>query len=491
MKLLREAIRKMVLAEMFGGGARQALDRDNFKDEIDYKFAQYAINEMHFSLSDEQKEYAKSEYGGLDDVTDGVIYSGGRISNKEQLEKLRTLQDGGRTNVDMKSYSHRKATARSFADFVMTYDPVAGGRAMKAAMERGSAGEFGSYLITIEANENTILINTRKQDGVTRSVESELIVDGNVNVVSVNIVAPLQKDSWTQQTIEEWDELKDLDGANFLGAWLEHHRIDPWQGGHLEEYLDEMTSSIDGLVELLVDYENTKILRADRNKFSEWLGNHPLADQLIDRVELTKPSKDVHISTKLGGKTVYLGKQLKSKVIKQKGMSLVEESYEDAKSKLEDYMLDIFEQMSEESLGVAGNKWSISGTMVFYYVRQYVFVLETMSKLGILEYKHTRPIEHFQGWMEEITEIGLTQTNWKEHKSVLQDVPKVSEWKSMMDFLEDKADSDLALDLVLKDYLRMIYQSANNYREINKWENNEEFLRELPDMLRRTVGAMR
>ena len=115
-----------------------------------------------------------------------------------------------------------------------------------------------------------------------------------------------------------------------------------------------------------------------------------------------------------------------------------EESYEDAKSKLEDYTLKMLEQVSEESLGVGGNALSVSGTMVFYYVRQYVFVLETMSKLDILEYKHTRPLEHFQGWMEDITDIGLTQGNWKEHRSVLQEVPTVSEWKSMMDFLETK-----------------------------------------------------
>ena len=159
MKLLRETIVR-ILMEMFGGGARQDLDPDDFKDSIDFKFAQYAINERHFSLSDEDKEHAKVEYGGLDGVENGVIYSGGRITSQKQLEALREIQDGGRITVSMKSYSHLKATARSFADFVMTYDPVAGGRAMKAAMERGSSGEFGSYLITIEANENTILINT-------------------------------------------------------------------------------------------------------------------------------------------------------------------------------------------------------------------------------------------------------------------------------------------------------------------------------------------
>jgi hypothetical protein len=488
MKLLRETIRISIL-EMFGGGARQNLDSGDFKDDIDYNFAQYAVNEKPLYLSTEDKEHAKVEYGGLDGVQGGVIYSGGRINSEEQLEALRKIENGGSTNINMKSYSHRKATARSFADFVMTYDPVAGGRAMKAAMERGSAGEFGSYLITIEANENTIIINTRKQNGVTRSVEDELIVDGNVNVIGVDIIAPMQKDSWTQQTIEEWDELKDLDGAQFLGAWLQHHRIDPWQGGHLEEYLDEMTSSIDGLVELLVEYRNVRILKLNQGKYMEWLSDHPLANKLIDKVELKKETSGVGIDTKINGENVYLGSELKARAIAEKGMSLLEESYQEAKSKLEADMEKMLGNISEESLGM-DKKFGYRSVMAFTYVRQFVFVLETMSKLGILEYKHTRPIEHFQGWMEEITEIGLTQTNWKEHKSVLQDVPKVSEWKSMMDFLEDKADSDLALDLVLKDYLRMIYQSANNYREINKWENNEEFLRELPDMLRKAVGAM-
>ncbi len=484
MSSLRLTIRR-ILTEMFG--ARQDLDPDDFKDSIDYKFAQYAINERHFSLNDEDKEHAKVEYGGLDGVKDGVIYSGGRITSKKQLETLREIQDGGITTVSMKSYSHLKATARSFADFVMTYDPIAGGRAMKAAMERGSSGEFGSYLITIEANENTILINTMRKDGVTRSVENELIVDGEVNVVNVEILSPLAKKSWTQQTVEEWDNLKDLDGANFLGAWLEHHRIDPWQDGHLEEYLDEMTSSIDGLEELLIDYQNVRILELSKKNYAEWLGNHPLADQLIDKIELRKDRRGVSIHTDLNGKTVYLGSQLKAKAISQKGMSLVEESYKEAKDSLEDYMRKLVPD--KNSLGFE-SEYFLS-VMCFYYVRQFVFVLQNMDNLGILEYKHTYPLESFQEWMEEITEIGLTQETWKDHKAILREIPRVSEWTKMMDFLEEKADSDLALDLVLKDYLRMIYQQANNYRDINTWENREEFLEELPEMLKDALGAMK
>ena len=487
MKLLRETIRK-IMSEMFGGGARQNLNPDDFKDKIDYKFAEYAINEKYFSLSAEEKEHAKLEYGGLDGVRNGVIYSGGRIGSEKQLKLLKQLENGGTTTVSSKSYSHVKATARSFADFVMTYDPIAGGRAMKAAMERGSAGEFGSYLITIEANENTILINTRRKNGVTRSVESELIVDGEVNVVSVDIVAPLQKDSWTQQTIEEWDNLKDLDSANFLGAWLEHHRIDPWQDGHLEEYLNEMTSNIDGLIELLTEYKHVRILELRQKQYAEWLGNHPLANRLIADIELVKDSRGVDISTKLNGKTVYLGKDLKAKAIALKGMSLVEESYNEAKDSLESYMLSL--DVGEDTLGFAGEQ-SYIGVLCFYYVRQFVFVLQNMDNLGILEYKHTYPLESFQQWMEDITEIGLTQDTWKDHHRILREIPRVSEWTKIMDFLEEKADSDLALDLVLKDYLRMIYQQANDYRNINTWENREEFLDVLPEMLKYALGGMR
>ena len=487
MKLLREAICR-IMSEMFGGGARQNLNPDDFKDKIDYKFAEYAINEKYFSLSAEEKEHAKLEYGGLDGVRNGVIYSGGRIGSEKQLKLLKQLENGGTTTVSSKSYSHVKATARSFADFVMTYDPIAGGRAMKAAMERGSAGEFGSYLITIEANENTILINTRRKNGVTRSVESELIVDGEVNVVSVDIVAPLQKDSWTQQTIEEWDNLKDLDSANFLGAWLEHHRIDPWQDGHLEEYLNEMTSNIDGLIELLTEYKHVRILELRQKQYAEWLGNHPLANRLIADIELVKDSRGVDISTKLNGKTVYLGKDLKAKAIALKGMSLVEESYNEAKDSLESYMLSL--DVGEDTLGFAGEQ-SYIGVLCFYYVRQFVFVLQNMDNLGILEYKHTNPLESFQQWMEDITEIGLTQDTWKDHHRILREIPRVSEWTKIMDFLEEKADSDLALDLVLKDYLRMIYQQANDYRNINTWENREEFLDVLPEMLKYALGGMR
>jgi len=485
MKLLRETIRKL-LTEMFGGGARQEMDPDDFKDEVDYKFAQYAINERPLILDDGDKKFAKREYGGLDGVKDGVIYSGGRIGSEEQLKKLRSLQSGGRTSVSMKSYSHNRATARSFADFVMTYDGGAGSKAYAAALQRGSSGEFGSYLITIEADPDTILINTRREDGVTRSVESELIVDGSVTVVSVEIIAPLQKDSWTEQTVEEWDSLKDLDGANFLGVWLEHHKIDPWQDGYLEEYLDEVTSSIDGLVKMLTKYRNSKILELKSKKLYAWLESHPLLEDLIDIIELQRERQGIHILTKINGEDVYLGEKVKARLVREKGMDLVGETYQDARKKLISYMEDLSPDGNHTGVD-AHNSFSM---MAFYYVEQYILVLKNMDELGILEYKHTQPLGLFQDWLEEITDIGITEDNWQEHKLILREVPKLSTMEQMMDFLEDRADSDLALDAILQDYLRMIYQGANNYREINQWEDPKDFLSELPKMLEKALGAM-
>ena len=229
-------------------------------------------------------------------------------------------------------------------------------------------------------------------------------------------------------------------------------------------------------------------MKLSRKKYNEWLGNHPLADKLIEKIELQKVPRGVEITTKLDGKTVYLGRQLKAKAVAKKGMALVQESYQDAKNNLERYMLGL--DVAEDTLGFAGENSYIS-VMCFYYVRQFVFVLQNMDNLGILKYKHTYPLEYFQTWMEEITDIGLTQETWEDHQRILREIPRVSEWRKIMDFLEEKADSDLALDRVLEDYLRMIYQQANNHRDINTWENKEEFLNELPQMLKDALGAMK
>ena len=73
-----------------------------------------------------------------------------------------------------------------------------------------------------------------------------------------------------------------------------------------------MTSTIDGLVELLTEYKHVRILELRQKQYAEWLGNHPLANRLIADIELVKDSRGVDIITKLNGKTVYLGKDLKA-----------------------------------------------------------------------------------------------------------------------------------------------------------------------------------
>lgn len=488
MRNLRQYIRRMIL-ESFG--ANQRLDEEDFKDEIDYKFAEYAINERHFSLDSADKEYAKDHYGGLDGVQGGVIYSGGRISSQEQLDGLKALRNGGTTTVNMKSYSHFKSTARGFADFVKSYDPTVGGPAMKRALGRGSSGEFGSYLITIEADENTILINTLRPDGVTRSAESELIVDGSVNVVSVDITAPLQADTWQEQTIDTWDSLEDLESTTFLGAWLEHHKIDPWEGGQLEEFLDEMTGSFDGLATLLTQYGDEKILEINSKAFlNEWLPNHPLIDELLDRVELKRGSFN-YIETKLNGDSVSLGKELYTQVMRLKGATLVQANLDEATKNLENALGEL--DVHEDTFGYGSERGMFGRSILFHTVHQYCMVLADMDKIGALSYEHTRPLEGFQDFIEEVTEIGVNEQNWKEHFAIIDDIARnfgPKELTKIMDFLEEKADSDLAIDLVMRDYLRSFYQGCNNYREINEWEDNTEFMQKLPNALKGCMQAM-
>lgn len=487
MKLLRQSIRSILL-EM-AGGARQNLERDRFKDTIDYKFAQYAINEVPFHLSASDSRRAKKKYGGLDGIKGGVIYSGGRINTQKQLASLQAIQQGGTVSVSMKSYSHRKATARAFADFVMTYDAVAGGRAMAAAMQRGSSGEYGSYLITIEANEDTIVINTAKKDGVTRSVEAELIIDGTVNVIGVEIVAPLQKDSWPQYTIQQWDDLKDLESTVFLGAWLEHNRIDPWQDGHLEDFLDEMTASLVGLETLLKEFQNVKLLTMASEQYYDWLNAHPLVGDLLARVELDKKKGQSGITTKIDGKRVSLGKGLFSKILQQKGANLIGLEFQEAKQKLEKSLKPL--DASEDSFGVL-NSGAYFSWMTPFHVEEYFLSLEKLAKIGMLEYKHTLPLVRFQEWFEEVAEMGVNEINWRAHRAILVQLASIhnNRWTKMMDFLEAEADSDLAIDRAVEEYLGSFYQSVNDYRTINKWKDKSNFLEKLPDMLKYCIQAM-
>jgi len=407
------------------------------------------------------------------------------------LDGLKALRNGGTTTVNMKSYSHFKSTARGFADFVKSYDPTVGGPAMKRALERGSSGEFGSYLITIEADENTILINTQRPDGVTRSAESELIVDGTVNVVSVEIMAPLQVDTWQEQTIDTWESLEDLESTTFLAAWLEHHKVDPWEGGQLEEFLDEMTASIDGLVTLLKEYGNENILEINSKTFlNEWLPNHPLVDELLDRVELKRGTFN-HIETKLDGKSVSLGKELYTQVMQSKGSTLVQANLDQATKNLNNALGEL--DVHEDSFGYDDSTGWMNRSNLFFAVHQYCMVLADLDRIGVLKYEHTRPLEGFQSFIEEVTEIGLNEQNWKEHFAIIDDIARnfgPKEFTKIMDFLEEKVESDLALDLVMKDYLRSFYQECNNYREINKWEDNTEFMQKLPYALKACMHAM-
>ncbi|MBC8149800.1 MAG: hypothetical protein H8E97_00765 [Bacteroidetes bacterium] len=487
MKLLRATIRSMLL-EM-AGGARQNLERDRFKDTIDYKFAQYAINEVPFHLSASDSKRAKQKYGGLDGIKGGVIYSGGRINTQKQLASLQAIQQGGTVSVSMKSYSHRKATARAFADFVMTYDAVAGGRAMNAAIRRGSSGEYGSYLITIEANEDTIVINTAKKDGVTRKVEAELIIDGTVNVIGVEIVAPLQKDSWPQYTIQQWDELKDLESTVFLGAWLDHNSIDPWQDGQLEDFLDEMTASLVGLETLLKEFQDVQLLTMASEQYYDWLNVHPLVDDLLARVELNKKKGESGITTKIDGKRVSLGKKLFAKVLQLKGTKLIALEFQEAKENLQKSLNPL--EATPDSFGVL-NGGGYSSWMTPFYVGEYFRALDKLSSIGILEYKHTVPLQKLQEWFEDVAKIGINEQNWKEHRAILVQLRGIrnNKWSKMMTFLQEEVDSELEIDKAIKSYLHSVYESANDYRTINKWQDNAKFLKELPDMLGHCLQAL-
>src|SRR6478735_1503261 len=97
----------------------QDLSERDFQDEYDEKFANYALNERPFYLSDEDVEECKKIYGNRDV---GIVYHGGKIDSLEYLNIIENLKKGDILNMKFKSCSPYFDEAQSFAFYIKSYD---------------------------------------------------------------------------------------------------------------------------------------------------------------------------------------------------------------------------------------------------------------------------------------------------------------------------------------------------------------------------------
>lgn len=465
-------------------GAGRDIQRGDFKDNIQYQFAQYALNEQPLSLSPEDIEQATQTYGGLYGVQGGLIYRGGRINSLEALEDLKNLQSGGRWRVNLKSFSHDKAQAREFADFIKTFDSSVGMIQMQRALDRGSAGVYGSYVITAKADPSTIVINTQNPN-MPVSVEDELIVNGDVEVVSVELIEPLTKDNWTEQTFKGWSSLEMLRATDFLTAWLSEQNINSWRHG-LGDWLMAQTRSYPALKEFLTTYSRAPLSKYMRKfeAYSNFISRHPQRSKLIEEAVVTEDTQGGTPRIFLDGIRVYVGPDLNREIMKTKGSSQWMRELQEASRDLEELTSRI--NVSGNRLSVRVNKYSSNA------VRNFIYVVLHLISLDLYDPSMIESLRDFLHLVRKASQVSMTDDNWKEHFALLRMLHSLSQSfdrKSLRRFDQDSGLTDKGLTNSLKVFGKQMYVKMNS-RDINTFKSLPVLMQELPQMMALTVQLL-
>lgn len=450
-------------------GANIELNEEDFQDELDIAFANYALNEQPLFLDSTEKEIASKIYGGLEGLRGGLAYRGYRIETEKELKELQKLVNGGTWDANLSSFSHNKSTAREFANFVKTFDPMVGAMELERAISQGSAGKYGSYLMTVKPDEDNVIFNTANPN-ITRYVESELILDGPVKVVSVEIMEPLTKENWVDLTIGKWESLEDMVASwRFVGTWLGKQNINPWDYG-LGDWLSEKVRGKEKLADFLTDRKKPSNFLTKFEEYYEWLSNHPNIRELFDQIELEEPD----LTPKLNGSWVSMSRELYEELLRLKGgrqaLQLVEKSTERLLKSYPEY--------------IVSDKKIYSGDD-FYVVNDYIKSLARAKQSEVFKKTMLKPLKGFTDFIIQLAEQPLTPDNISDYKKTTKNL------------------SSGSLDLEAAEYvgypLRKMLQklvletnSKINNRNVNVVfkKNMKEFMQNAKDILKNVFSLL-
>jgi hypothetical protein len=250
------------------------LDRYDYKDDYDYAFANYALNERPLFLDEYERQEARQLYGGtLDGIGgDGIVYRGAKINTEEQLKQIKDLQaKGGTISLRLGSASHHYSTAKSFADYVKSYDTSTMLAAMKDTMEQGSAGKFGTYIVYLKPTKDQIIYNTARGT-LTSGAESEVILYGDIKVVKVEINEPLTEDNYINRFMA-MDNIGALISSDFFAHWLSNRRLEIPLNRKIEK-LKQLVKTTDDVVLLMENAGNLRLI--EYNVVMDYLADHNL-----------------------------------------------------------------------------------------------------------------------------------------------------------------------------------------------------------------------
>jgi hypothetical protein len=270
--------------------AYRELDRSDYENKYDYDFANYALNERPFGWSEEDIKKARELYGNRDV---GVVYHGGKLDNKEFNDKVRALKPGDTIKVKLMSSTPEYSTAESFALYVKSYDEMTMMYALKDAIDNGSAGEYGTYVVTLKPKpEQVIVANFGEGKKPTSSAETEAVLYGDIEVVDVKIFDPLNKETYLEDFMEMHPNSLDND---FMKRWFRSKRLERPDSDYIKKILSKIKNEDEAIEFIEKQYSGGWVF--DYVTLDEFMSNKFLKKQM-DKIIF----KDGHFEFDFGGK---------------------------------------------------------------------------------------------------------------------------------------------------------------------------------------------
>lgn len=171
---------------------------------------------------DEEIPIIQAQYGN---VPVGTVYWGTKIHTREQLEKFRSLS-GSTITVKTISASPDLSVAESYSQYHRSYDNASAMREYVAALRAGSAGQYGTAILTLKPHPDNVVAKMY-QEGNEPSTwryfsapEREVILTGTIPVVDVSIMEPLTLENYREviSHLPSWEN-------DFVKKWLDYWKI--------------------------------------------------------------------------------------------------------------------------------------------------------------------------------------------------------------------------------------------------------------------------
>lgn len=285
--------------------------RDNdFNDKYDEKFANYALNERPFYLSDNDAEECKQIYGNRNV---GIVYHGGKIDTQEQLEYLESLKNGDFINFKFKSATPYYDDAESFAFYVKSYDEYTMASQMRITMNNGAAGEFGGYVVKLKPKPEQVIISTFGEGKKpSMCAETECILKGEIEILDIKIFKPLNKETY----LDDISKLEPNQLFNsFIKHWISWHKLPRPDKNFILNILNKLKTEKEAISFLLKYQKNYNNYIFNYIGLDEFL-SIPLFERMIKDIKL----KDGMFVLELLGEdfNVYLIKDMKNYILEKR-----------------------------------------------------------------------------------------------------------------------------------------------------------------------------